>query len=216
MQRWMMVLVLLLAVGPARAQELAGRYRLTGVREAAGEIVLRPDGSFEFGFVYGALDQVARGRWTRGGDSVTLVSEPGPPPRMLLGAWATYVDREYVAEAPALVVRVESAGYGTLWRGMAVTAEYTGGARREGRTGRNGSVALPFVRGAAVRRVRVADPQGRVPAADFPVDPKARTLAINLMPGNLVRPAFERLTLRVRGASLVVAAEGGAEMTFVR
>lgn len=214
MRAWIAVLLLLCSAGAARGQEVAGRYRLEGVREAAGEIVLRPDGRFEFAFTHGALDQVARGRWTRGGDSVALVSEAGPPPRMVLGSWATAADPGHPA---ALVVRVSSPEHETVWKEMRVTAEYTGGARREARTGRDGRAALPAVRGQSVRRVRVEDPSGRVPAADVSVDRGARALEIHLLPGSLVRPAFERLTLRVRGPALVVEDEAGRPaMSFVR
>jgi hypothetical protein len=223
--RILLAALALAVAAPVRAQTdaLAGTYHLTGMREAAGGVRLWPDGRFEFGFTYGALDEMARGTWRRDGDRVILTSRPGPPPRMVLGAWSTAVDREYDPQAhpPALVVRVASPEHEVVWKGMGITAEYTGGATRTARTGRNGKATLPAVRGAAVRRVRVTDPEGRVPDAVFEVDRTARTLEVRLDPGNLVRPAFEQLALRVvtRGGRTALEApspDGRPGATFVR
>lgn len=65
---------------PARtenAQEpgVAGHYYLSGVMETGSELLLRPDGTFEWYLSYGALDQFARGRWMREGMTVTLIAE---------------------------------------------------------------------------------------------------------------------------------------------
>jgi hypothetical protein len=54
--------------------KLAGHYYLEGVTEVGSEILLRPDGSFDYMLAYGAEDQVANGCWSRSGDRVSLVS----------------------------------------------------------------------------------------------------------------------------------------------
>jgi len=51
---------------------LAGHYYLHGVMEVGSELLLRPDGSFEYMLAYGALDELASGCWTRNAATVTL------------------------------------------------------------------------------------------------------------------------------------------------
>lgn len=60
---------------------LAGEYQLAGVMETGSGLLLRPDGSFEWVFSYGALDLGARGTWTRMSDAVelTVVDMAFPP-----------------------------------------------------------------------------------------------------------------------------------------
>lgn len=57
--------------------DVAGHYYLQGVRETGSELLLRPDGRFDWYITYGAVDQTARGTWTRTGDTVELRAE-GP------------------------------------------------------------------------------------------------------------------------------------------
>lgn len=56
-------------------QKLAGHYYLEGIMEVGSELLLRPDGSFEFGLAYGALDQYGKGCWKISGSSLALVPE---------------------------------------------------------------------------------------------------------------------------------------------
>lgn len=49
-----------------------GHYYLQGVMETGSELLLRPDGTFEWMLAYGALDQYAQGRWESDGTAVTL------------------------------------------------------------------------------------------------------------------------------------------------
>lgn len=74
---------------PARAQDIAeaappiavdpavGDYTSTQMELAAG-LRLNRDGTFEYGLTVGSLDERARGRWTRVGDRIELVSDPRP------------------------------------------------------------------------------------------------------------------------------------------
>ncbi len=64
--------------GPALAQqppERSGHYYLQGVMETGSELLLQPDGRFQWYLVYGALDLFAEGRWTAQQGTVTLTSE---------------------------------------------------------------------------------------------------------------------------------------------
>ena len=58
------------------AADLSGAYHLTNVREAGSELLLRPNGSFEYMFAYGAADYWAKGTWKAVNDSVVLTSIP--------------------------------------------------------------------------------------------------------------------------------------------
>jgi hypothetical protein len=51
---------------------LAGHYYMHGVMEVGSELLLKPDGRFEYMLAYGALDELASGCWTRNGAMVTL------------------------------------------------------------------------------------------------------------------------------------------------
>ena len=65
------------AAGPVDPA-FAGHYYLSGVMETGSELLLRPDGTFEWYISYGALDQFSRGAWHRqGGEIVLVASRPG-------------------------------------------------------------------------------------------------------------------------------------------
>ncbi len=68
---------ILLAAAPA---DVVGHYSLSGVREAVGGLELRADGTFRYGFSYGALDEQAEGRWRREGRHILLTTDPTPRP----------------------------------------------------------------------------------------------------------------------------------------
>jgi hypothetical protein len=51
----------------------AGHYYLNGVMEVGSELLLKPDGSFEFMLAYGALDQYGKGCWRVEGSKVLVV-----------------------------------------------------------------------------------------------------------------------------------------------
>lgn len=62
----------------ANSLDISGDYFLTGVREMASGILLRPDSTFEFFFTYGALDRQGKGEWTLADNDVILNSKPWP------------------------------------------------------------------------------------------------------------------------------------------
>jgi len=66
-----MVLAALTAQG---ADDLAGHYFLH-VMEVGSELWLKPDGHFEYMFIYGAADYWAKGTWRRDGNAVVLRSD---------------------------------------------------------------------------------------------------------------------------------------------
>lgn len=54
---------------------LVGHYYLSGVMETGSELRLKADGRFDWYISYGAVDQMAAGRWGRSGNKVTLVPD---------------------------------------------------------------------------------------------------------------------------------------------
>jgi hypothetical protein len=69
-----LALALLAATSP-----LAGIYD-GGQMEMATRLRLVGDGTFQFALSYGALDEVAKGRWTERDGKVLLTTEPAPKP----------------------------------------------------------------------------------------------------------------------------------------
>ncbi len=59
----------------ASTSSLAGHYYLSGVMETGSELLLKPDGTFEWFISYGAMDQFARGRWSSDGRTVILSAD---------------------------------------------------------------------------------------------------------------------------------------------
>lgn len=79
---------------PAAARAVVGHYYLEGAREVGSELLLRPDGQFQFMLTYGALDETGEGTWTRDGADVILQSagEPRAPTVTLQSADGVAVD----------------------------------------------------------------------------------------------------------------------------
>jgi len=68
------IFFLLLTALTAYADDVAGHYVLQGVMEVGSELLLKPDGNFEFMLAYGAADYWAKGTWRRDGNAVILQS----------------------------------------------------------------------------------------------------------------------------------------------
>ena len=58
----------------AYGRDLAGSYVLHGEMEVGAELLLKPDGKFEFMLAYGAADYWAKGTWKHDGNTVILHS----------------------------------------------------------------------------------------------------------------------------------------------
>jgi hypothetical protein len=85
---WLLAAGVLIKPGPlqsSEAQTLAGHYSLQGVMEVGSELLLRPDGRFEYFLAYGAYDESATGTW-RVHNGRVLLNSPGAstPPRFRL------------------------------------------------------------------------------------------------------------------------------------
>jgi hypothetical protein len=63
---------------------VAGQYYLQGAMETASEMLLRPDGSFEWYLSAGAMDAFAKGSWRREGKQVILNADPADPAKAII------------------------------------------------------------------------------------------------------------------------------------
>lgn len=102
-------------VAQPSADQLSGRYYLSGVMETGSELLLRPDGSFEWAVTYGAVDAAATGHWLIDGRAIRLQATRRPQSEGAAyrlgerGAWsgrATHAlelrrEREAIAERAA-------------------------------------------------------------------------------------------------------------------
>jgi hypothetical protein len=69
-----LVSLMALAALTARSEDLTGHYILQGVREVGSELLLKPDGSFEYMLAYGAADYWAKGKWRHENNTIVLNS----------------------------------------------------------------------------------------------------------------------------------------------
>lgn len=98
-------LLWIVAAGLTLAQtgNFAGHYYLQNVREVGSELLLRPDGSFEFMLAYGAADYSAKGTWKTQGGAVILNSAA------VKDAAPFKLVRSEANPEPAIVVHLQSA-----------------------------------------------------------------------------------------------------------
>lgn len=98
--------------------ELAGHYYLQHVRETGSELLLRPDGSYEWMLSYGAVDEYSAGHWRREANEVVLQPNPLPTgPVFFLGdttAWdvdaeQALLDQHFDAQVDAIDQRCPEA-----------------------------------------------------------------------------------------------------------
>ena len=69
----------LIAASILNGADVTGHYYLKGVMEVASELLLHPDGKFEFMLTYGAADYWGKGTWKAGDGGVVLNSDPSNP-----------------------------------------------------------------------------------------------------------------------------------------
>ncbi|WP_336959790.1 hypothetical protein [Sphingobium aquiterrae] len=98
------------AVEAPAAASVAGHYYLQGVMETGSEMLLKPDGHFQWYLVYGALDLFAEGRWTLADDKVVLTSTPSkdaPEPPFASAAFTLSEGRLIPPDGRGAYVRAE-------------------------------------------------------------------------------------------------------------
>ena len=106
------------AAPPAAAAVIPGIYDGSQM-EMAVRLVLHPNGRFQYGLSYGALDEQAQGRWAEKDGRVLLTTEPTPkPPRFAIvsdtrapdGAIHVALDDPELLQGSSLTMVVSYAG----------------------------------------------------------------------------------------------------------
>ena len=98
--------------------KLVGHYYLNGVMEVGSELLLRPNGSFEFYLAYGALDQYGKGCWRVEGNKVLVIPEGRSAPAAVYSIESsTFVGFTLTIEGKALVWELGGGHKGLYERG---------------------------------------------------------------------------------------------------
>jgi hypothetical protein len=181
-------------VAALRAADSAGRYTLRNGPEMASQLVLKPDGRFEFMLVYGAADYWSKGSWKRENGAVVLNTDAGDEkaPVRLAGSSAGNRDRLRVTVAGPQSRPVPN---------IDVVVEGDGGPV-EARTGPDGVAEFPpvaRVRSAAVR-IRVYDFQSE-PVA---LNPEHRDFRLEIDGAGIAKVRFRDERLEVSGNALML------------
>lgn len=143
------------------AADVAGHYGLRGVMEVGSELLLKPDGTFEYMLAYGAADYGARGTWKLADGAVLLTStQITDPPFKLLQSASVKEDlfRVYIKGPTGVPV----ANMDVLLK--------TEKGDATGRTNQEGAAEFPEVR--SVREIRLHVPVYDVEAGPFIVIPR--------------------------------------------
>lgn len=203
-----LLLLAALAAAPAAGKERspAGHYRLVGEQDVASQLLLRPDGRFQYFLNSGALDEQAEGRWSAGDGTVTLVTEPKPvPPRFAPAAPGR-------AEGTRLSVKVVSPG-GDGIAGVDLRIGFDEGPPVEGYTQEDGW-SLPADEQRAPRWMELGVPMHGLASPRFPIDLAAgNALAFTLVPNDLGMVDFDGIRIERRGEALIVE-RGGARLRY--
>jgi hypothetical protein len=98
--------------------KLVGHYYLNGVMEVGSELLLKPDGSFEFYLAYGALDQYGKGCWRVEGNQVLVIPEGRSAPAAVYSIESsTFVGFTLAIEGKTLVWTLGGGHRGRYERG---------------------------------------------------------------------------------------------------
>lgn len=215
---WTSLLLALCVAAPAAAQRpdpsFAGHYYLNGVMETGSELLLKPDGRFEWMMVYGALDQAASGKWHRAGDRVILQTDAATS----APKFRPFTTEEFAHHPPAApggwTVAVGVPDRGPL-AGVEVRFEGADGRQDSRVTGDDGLATLsasgrPWKRVALRRKAGDAWQTFELPAA-WAAERFAAYFVEGASAGG--QPPFDTLRLRIDGKALVPAWpwEGGKE-----
>lgn len=194
------------------AVRVAGHYYLRGMREVGSELLLSPDGRFDYLMSYGAVDIQASGTWRLDGKQVRLDTPPIQP----FSAIAKVGADTRPAEGDDLTVRVYYQGRPVKVdvAMSSASADYAGTPKQsEGADGVSAPIAAGQLKALAVF---VPLPSGaRWHSVDVSKsDIASRALRIDLeLPESASRTPLH-MTLALRDDGALVAAQGGRELRY--
>jgi len=182
----------------AHAADMSGHYAAHNVMEVGTELLLRPNGTFEFAFAYGATDYYAKGTWRAEGDSVFLTTEgKEEPPFRLIRSEAT--------KTPGTRVWVKGPG-GEPVPDIDVMIETPAG-KTVGRTSDTGAAEFTDKTGARSALIRVEVYQ--LEAGPFALNPAHNDCYFEINGDAIARVPFKDERLKIDGTTLVMARFGG-------
>ncbi|MBB4842883.1 hypothetical protein HNP55_001398 [Paucibacter oligotrophus] len=205
--------------GPVRTADLPGHYYLQGQREVGSELLLRADGSFAWMMSYGAVDKQAEGRWTRQGQTLTLLSSrPSKAP-----VFRVFEDDELSILKPAAegswVAIVGLPGIGPA-AGMEVQFQARSGKTATAVTDSAGDakVAMPATEVWLRAGLRPQGQGGKWQWLDVPAErAEARIAGFAIDDARHIVPAgFKRMELRLTGSGSLRTESLGSPMTYVK
>ena len=189
------------------AQALAGHYYLQGVHEVGSELLLHPDGRFEYFLAYGAYDEQATGTWSVQGGRVLLnTAGTSTPPRFSLKQSARK------PEAPLTILVQDQNGRGLP--AIDVFIDYGDGNPETGYTQEYGWQARrqrgqPRAIGLGIRMYNL-EPQW------FQVAGKPDNYYIfAFSPGDLGRAKFQNTPMTSENGDLIME-RGGRKLRYVK
>jgi hypothetical protein len=209
--RHLKLALLLMATAAASVSAIAAppgqRYRLVGVHDAASELILYPDGRFEYALAYGALDEEAKGRWTRSGNTIRLTTVPKPRPAVFSAG-----PSGRTTDAPLTIKVVLPNGRGLALVDFVIT--FDTGPPISGYTQDDGWTLDPAEK-RTPRSITLGIPMYELKSQVFAIEAaKGNQLTFVLTPNDLGTIDFENLPLTM-GANRLIMHRGGADLTYV-
>lgn len=205
---WFCAVMLAAASSPTKAEDPAGHYRLADGPDVASELVIKPDGHFQYFLMAGALDEHAEGHWERSGETIQLFTDPRPIPAVFSGdASATRED----AKLSLLVAWPNG-------RGIAGIDFRIGFASGEPVTGytQDYGWSMPPDETRSPLWIELVEPIHGVVSPRFQIDlAKGHALHFTLTPNDIEVFDFQGTRLEVSPGQLIMH-RGGGELRYVR
>ncbi len=185
---------------------LAGHYRLHDGPDVASELILRPDGKFQYFLAAGSLDEQAQGTWKVEGDFLRLETRPKPVPAVFSRGPAA------VNKNGPLILHVTSPT-GSGIAAVYFTLGFDAGEPIEDYTQDYGW-SLDAAEKRSPRWIEFSVPIYNLRSARFPVDlGKGNDLTFILTPNDLGTIDFTGMQIDIATDRLVFHRDGGL-MTF--
>ena len=188
----------------------AGHYRLSGGPDVASELLIKPDGHFEYFLAAGALDEHAEGHWTLSGSQMHLFTDPTPVPALFSEDPASRTDE---AELSVMVAWPGAQRQGIA--GVDLRIGFASGDPVTDYTQYYGW-SLPEDEKRVPLWIELVEPMHGVASPRIPIDlAKGNALHFTLVPNDIEVFDFLGAAVDILPDQLLIHRNGG-EMKFVR
>jgi hypothetical protein len=206
---WLLILAGAPAHAPGPAASPIGRYRLRDGPDVASELVLKADGSFDYGLAAGSLDEAATGRWRRRGGAILLTTRPRPIPPVFSAGAATKN-----GSSPLIVHVTAPDGHGMA--GIDFRVDFDSGPPIRDYTHSDDGWSLDPAEHRRPVAISLAIPIYGLVSPPFPIEiARANERSFILTPHDMGRIDFEDLVLDILPGKLVMH-RGEARLDYVR